>query len=143
MEIDFDKVSNLKHEYRNCLKDYNAIHNKITSLKKELKHYCKELALNLNEASLNKSISKIKEEIIYNKYFLKKYTKKVTKLKKQIKEAERDFIDDVKLFYLDFENHYGQSYLSYKNNLRYFTGSSNLKINMKYFYYNIKQINKQ
>lgn len=142
--LDFDKVKKLKKEYKNDLRSYNIYYNQLKSLKKELHYIFKETDLKkVLLHDLNKSVSKIKQEINITKKHLKNYNIILTELKKQIKEAERDFEDDVKLFYLDFENHYGQPYKSDRNPLRYFTNSENLKTNMKYFYYNIKQINKQ
>ena len=137
IEIDFDKAKNLKYEYYRYLKDYNARYNKVISLKKELKSYYKEFTL--NKSNLDQFTTKINEEIIYHRHFLKKNEKKLIKLKKQIKEAEREFNDYVNSFYIDYENYYGQPYKSYKYKIPY----DKLKNAMKYFYYTVKQIKKQ
>lgn len=141
--LDFDKVKKLRKEYKNDLRSYNIYYNQLKSLKKELHYIFKETDLKkVLLHDLNKSVSKIKQEIKITEKNLKNYNSILTELKKEIKEAERDFIDDVKLFYLDFENHYG---VPYNKTHRSYNPIpfNNLKDVMKYFYYTVKQINKQ
>ena len=119
--LDFDKVKKLRREYKELLYTYNTLLFRYNDwVKSELKN------------------SKTKDN-----YFIdvKNAHKALKLLKNKIKEAERDFIDDVKLFYLDFENHYGMPYKKFNNPLS--TSSKNLKTNMKYFYFEILKINKQ
>lgn len=135
MKIDFDRVKILRKEYKKQLYRYRYSLDFVLACKKAL---TTDIINNLTNAIVRKK-GLLK---LYQSY-LKDTTSKLIVLKKKIKEAEREFNDYVNSFYIDFENHYGQPYKSHKIFLTYFTNSINLKVNMKYFYYNIKQINKQ
>lgn len=129
--LDFDKVSNLKKEYKKQLYWYKHLLHFVLS-------YKKALTIDILNNQINDKLRKKDLLKLYRSY-LKDTTNNLIKLKKQIKEAERDFEDDVKLFYLDFENHYGQPFKYRTCNFPH----NSLKNQMKYFYYTVKQINKQ
>ena len=118
--LDFDKVKWLRKEYKDLVYSYQLIEKYNKFLKEDVKDF---------------------ELKTYYKIQTLENHKALKLLKNKIKEAERDFIDDVKLFYLDFENHYGMPYKKFNNPLS--TSSKNLKTNMKYFYFEILKINKQ
>ena len=74
--LDFDKVKRFRREYNNDLRQYNIYYNQLKSLKKELYYILKTTDLKkVLLHDLNKSVSKIKQEIKTTKRCIRKFNK--------------------------------------------------------------------